>query len=58
MCGELPWPGVANVTLPGFFFASAIKSATELIGDETGTTSRLGKLQSSETGAKSATGSY
>jgi hypothetical protein len=57
MCGELPCPGDAKVTLPGFFLASASRSPTEWNEEAFGTTSRLGKKQISVTGAKSATGS-
>jgi hypothetical protein len=57
ICGELPCPGEAKVTLPGFVLAKARRSPTECTCDELGTTKMLGKRQISVTGAKSASGS-
>ena len=46
------------MTLPGFDFASAIRSLTSFAGRAGFTTTRLGSVASSATGAKSAAVSY
>ena len=54
-CGAVPWPGEAKVSL--LALACAMNSCTDLAGEEFGTTIAQGYCTTSETGAKSLTGS-
>ena len=56
--GAEPAPGVANVSSPGFAFASAIRSLTDLPAKEGVTTTTLGCEFNCVTGVKSLPGSY
>ena len=55
----MPAPLLANVSLPGCFFASSTNSASVCAGTEAAlTTTRLGIVAISVMGAKSRIGSY
>lgn len=58
MCGVEPWPGAAELYLPGLAFASAISSARVLAGNDGLTTRMLGELVTHTMGSKSLMGSY
>jgi hypothetical protein len=54
-CGAPPRPDDANTSSPGFCFASAMSSFTEVTGDFTLTTSTLPTAAVMVTGSKSFT---
>ena len=56
-CCDVPLPLEAKVYLPGFFFISAMSSATVFAGTSLFTTSMLGTRAISVIGTKSFTGS-
>src|SRR5688572_8703111 len=56
--GAEPAPGLANVSSPGFAFASAMRSLTEFAENEGETTTTLGCEFSCVMGVKSFPGSY
>ena len=51
--GTVPTPGDANVTLPFFSRANAMKSETDFAGDAFGTTIKRGNMHTNVTGARS-----
>ena len=57
-CEVDPAPALPKLSLPGFFFAYAIRSAALLYGDDFGTSSTIGVSGKRSTGSKSFTGSY
>ena len=56
-CCALPLPDEEKFSLPGFFFATAMNSRTFFAGKDGCTSSRLGAVANTATGAKSFTGS-
>ncbi len=57
-CCDVPLPADANVSVPGFAFASAINSGTDFAGLFGGTISTLALVPISVIGTKLLTGSY
>ena len=57
-CGVLPTPPEPKLSRPGFAFASAMSSCTDLAATEGCTTSMRGEVATSVTGTKSFCGSY
>jgi hypothetical protein len=58
MCVPPPMPAEVKLISPGFCFASAMSSLTDLTPAEGATTSTLGTLPTREMPAKSFTASY
>jgi hypothetical protein len=56
-CGVAPRGPVAQLSSPGFAFASAMRSCTDFAGTDGCTTSTIGELPTSVMGEKSRTGS-
>ena len=56
-CEVEPAPALPKLSLPGFFFAKAIRSSALLYGDDFGTSSTSGVSGKRNTGSKSFTGS-
>src|SRR5688500_2406153 len=56
-CWELPLPDEEKLSLPGFFFATAMNSLTVFAGYDGWTSRRFGLVAKTAIGAKSLTGS-
>src|SRR5256885_1908865 len=57
-CGSDPLPEVAKLSLPGFFFASAMSSRIDFTGSEGWTATTSGELVTCVTATKSRSVSY